>query len=79
MVPRKQLAERYSRLTQAGINSRCVRVRAAEHAPRGPCRFLERRYGLTEVIERGAGVFAEGLAVEPSLPALPPPALTTLS
>ena len=28
---------------------------ASEHAPRGPLRFLERRHGLAEIVERGAG------------------------
>ena len=31
------------------------RVRATEHAPRGPFRVLERRHGLAEIVERGAG------------------------
>ena len=35
------------------------RMRAAEHAPRGLCRLLERRHGLAEVVERGAGVQVE--------------------
>ena len=34
----------------------CVRVRASEHAPRGPFRVLERRHGLAEIVERGGGV-----------------------
>ena len=34
-------------------------VRAAEHAPGGPFRVLERRYGLAEIVERGRGVIAE--------------------
>ena len=46
-------AERYSRLTQAGIDSRCERMGAAEHAPRGPFHLLERRDGVAEVVERG--------------------------
>ena len=32
------------------------RVRAAEHAPRGPFRVLERRHGLAEIVERGGRV-----------------------
>ena len=31
-------------------------MRAAEHAPRDPFRVLERRHGLAEIVERGAGV-----------------------
>ncbi len=54
-------AERGSRLTQAGISSRCERMGAAEHAPRGPCCFLERRYGLAEIVERGVSVFVQRL------------------
>ena len=38
-------------------------MRATEHAPRDPFRLLERRHGLAEIVERGAGVFVEGLAV----------------
>ena len=29
-------------------------MRAAEHAPRNPRPFLERRHGLVEIVERGA-------------------------
>ena len=31
-------------------------MRAAENAPRGPCRFLKCIYSLAEIVERGAGV-----------------------
>ena len=31
-------------------------MRATEHAPRCPIRFLERRQGLAEIVERGAVV-----------------------
>ena len=41
------------------LNLRCDRVRAAEHAPRGPFQLLERRHCLAEIVERGAGVPAE--------------------
>ena len=41
---------------QGYFNPLYVRVRAAEHAPRDPCRLLERRYRLVEIVERGAGV-----------------------
>ena len=46
----------------------CGRMRAAEHAPRGPCRFFERRHGLAEIVERGAGVHVERLRVTPPHP-----------
>ena len=35
------------------------RVRAAEHAPRGPFRVLQHRHSLAEIIEWGAGVEVE--------------------
>ena len=35
------------------------RVRAAENAPRGPFCLLERRHGLAEIVERGAGVLVK--------------------
>ena len=37
----------------------CERVLAAKHAARDLCRVLERRHGLAEIVERGAGVLAE--------------------
>ena len=50
-----------------GAQRRGERVRAAEHAPRDPCRLLERRHGLAEIVERGAGVLvAERLRVSQS-------------
>ena len=48
-----------SRLLQIALNADCDRVRATEHAPRGPCHLFERRHGLAETVERGAGVIAE--------------------
>ena len=47
-------AERFLRLSQGPLNRRCERVRAAEYAPRDPCRVLERRHGLAEIVESGA-------------------------
>ena len=41
---------------QIVLNFRRERVRAAEDASRDPFRFLERRHGLAEIVERGAGV-----------------------
>ena len=43
-------------------------MRAAEHAPRGPCRLLERHHGLAEIVERGALVSVERLRVTPPHP-----------
>jgi len=37
---------------QGFLDPRCDRVRAAEHAPRGPFYFHKRRHGLAEVVER---------------------------
>ena len=38
-------------------------MRGAEHAPRDPCRLIERRHGLADIVERGVGVQAERLRV----------------
>ena len=54
MGPRRRFlagAERGSRLPQVMLNLHYERVRAAEHAPRGPFRVV----GLAEIVERGAG------------------------
>ena len=45
-----------SGLSQEMFNLLYERVRATEHAPRGPFRVLERRHCLAEVVERGVGV-----------------------
>ena len=42
--------------SQGIINLHRHRMRAAEHAPRGPFRLLVHRHGLAEIVERGAGV-----------------------
>ena len=53
-------AEGGSRVSQdAPIGRRCKRVRAAKHAPCDRFRVLERRHGLAEIVERGAGVLVE--------------------
>ena len=44
------------------LNPRWRRVRAAEHAPRGPFRLLERRHAPREIVERGVGVEVGALA-----------------
>ena len=46
----------------------CGRMRATEHAPRGPFYLLERRHGLAEIVERGGGVLVERLRVNPPHP-----------
>ena len=51
--------ERGTRVSQAALNRRGDRVRATEHAPRGPFYLLERRHGLAEIIERRARVLEE--------------------
>ena len=48
-----------SRVSQISLNLNCERVRATEHAPRNPCRLLEHRHGLAEIVERGTIVVAE--------------------
>ena len=45
---------------QHALNMHYERMRAAEHALRGPFNLLERRHGLAEIVERGAGVSATG-------------------
>ena len=44
-------AEGRSRESQGFPNPHYVRVRAAEHAPRGPFQLLERRHGLADIVE----------------------------
>ena len=56
-------AERGSRFSQMELNSFCGWVRATEHSPRGPFRFLERRHCLAEIVERGTVVHVERLRV----------------
>ena len=57
------MPELRSRLPHIVLNPLCEWMRATEHAPRDPCRILERRYGLAEIIERGAVDLAERLRV----------------
>ena len=45
-------------LSQPKLSRPYERVRAAEHAPRYPSSVLERRHGLTEVVERRAFVIS---------------------
>ena len=44
---------------QVALEFRCERVRATKHASRGPCRLLERRHGLAEIVERAGWVVVE--------------------
>ena len=68
-VPRRFAgAERCPRLLQIAHNPPCERVRAAEHAPRDPLRVLERRHGLAEIVEGGAGVIVERHRMNPPQP-----------
>ena len=60
--------ERGSRVLQGIPNPHYVRVRAAEHAPRGPFQLLELRHGFAEIIERGDGVIVERPRVSPPHP-----------
>ena len=59
-------AERGSRFSQGSLMCRCARVRGTKNAPRDWGRFRQRRHGLAEIVERGAGVFAEHPCVIPS-------------
>ena len=54
------------RLSQGTLNRIYERVRAAEYAPRGPHRVLERRHCLAVIVERGVGVEVERPRVTPS-------------
>ena len=55
------VAEVGSRLSQFDRNLCCERVRHTEYAPRDPLHVLERRHGLAQIVERGAGVKVERL------------------
>ena len=68
LLPRRRRlagAEHDSRVSQFVHNGRSDRVRATKYALRNPCRVLERRCGLAEIIERGAVVPVEGLRIIP--------------
>ena len=55
----RSTTSRASRGLQRVLNVHCDRMRAAEHAPRGPFYILERRHGLAEIVERGIVVLVE--------------------
>ena len=59
------VSECRSHASQYVLNVHCERVRATEHAARGPFYLLERRHGLAEMVERGTGVVVERLSVSP--------------
>ena len=54
------------RVSKGFLNPQCIRVRAAEDAPRSLGRLLERGHGLAEIVERGAVVMVERHRVTPS-------------
>ena len=59
---------RSARVSQLALNINSERMRAAEHAPRDPFHVLQRRHGLAEIVECGAGVEKESLRVIPPHP-----------
>ena len=61
------VSECRSHASQYVLNVHCERVRATEHAARGPFYLLERRHGLAEILERGAGVLASTASATASL------------
>ena len=61
-------AGRCSHVPQASLIHSYEGVRWTEHAPRNPCRILERRHGLAEIIKRGAVVVVERYCVTPPHP-----------
>ena len=61
-------AEHRLRVSQSLLNVQCDWVRGAQHTPRGPIQFLERRHTLAEIVERGAFVIAECIRVSPPHP-----------
>lgn len=56
-------SEHCSQISQIQVNSLSERVLDIKHAPGGPFRFLKRRHGLADIIERGAGVQVNCLRV----------------
>ena len=54
-----------SRILQIALNIRYERVRAPEHALRGPRRLHQDFHGLAEIVERGGGVTKERRRVIP--------------
>ena len=59
-TPRRLLlAEHQSRPLQVSLNRFSEWMRAAEHAACNPYGVFERRHGLAEIVERGAGVLVE--------------------
>ena len=59
-------AERGTCVLQCVLDLRCERVRATEHAPRGPFYILESLHGLAEIVELGAVVTVERTCIRRS-------------
>ena len=64
---RRRLAggERGSGVSQGLIKSPFERMCAAKNTTPGPCRLLESRHSLAEIVERGGGVLVERPRVSP--------------
>ena len=45
-------------------NLHCEGMRTAEHTPGDPCRVLEHRHALADIVERGVGVQVERIRVK---------------
>ena len=58
------LAEGGSRFFQFALYGSYERVPATKHASCDAFRFLKRRHGLAEIVERGAGVHRERVRVD---------------
>ena len=57
-----------SRILQIALNIRYERVRAPEHALRGPRRLHQDFHGLAEIVERGGVVREERHRINPTHP-----------
>jgi len=65
---RRRLAGAERGFSKMVLNFHRERMRATEHAPRGPFNFLERPNGLADIVERGGWVLVERLRVTPPNP-----------
>ena len=66
--PQRRVSEPFERLSQRSqsvLIVLCERMRATEHAARGPCRLPERINGLIEIVERAVVIFVERQRVNP--------------
>ena len=50
------------RASQSALNRQRYRVRATEHAPRGPFHVLERRHGLAEIVDYAVVLYSDDCA-----------------